>query len=739
TMTPPATNLTGTITLASTSSDAANGSGVASVRYEYKPTSGSTWVTACTSSTSPYSCSFNTGSATDGLYDFRAVAIDGVNLTGTSAAVTSRRIDNTAPGATMGALAANLTGSVSLTSTLIDGGSGVASAQYQYKLTSDSTWTNACSSSTSPYSCSFNTASVSDGLYDVRVIATDNVGNAGTSTAVFSRRIDNTNPTVTMGSVPAWVDASISLTSNPADDGGIASVQYQYKLSTSGIWLTACNSASTPFSCSYNTAALTNGSLYDFRVTATDNAGRTATSGTVQSRMDHVNPAVTLTAPATNLGGSVTLASTPTDANSGVDQVQYQYKLSSSGTWLDACSASSSPWTCAFDISGLADGFYDFRVIATDNVGRTAPSAASTGRRIDNTDPATATLNAVGTPLSGTVAFGGAATDNGGGSGIATWAVQYSPAGTGTWTTLCSDNATPYACNGNVDAIADGLYDFRALATDNAGNTRASTVQTNRRIDTDGPVASVTSPVSGTRVRGNVTLTANATDPVGVQRVEFQVFYLGAWLTFCTDYSASYPCTGDSTGVADGTYQVRVVATDTLNHSSNSAPITLIIDNTGPVATDVQATNGGTGGRIDSGDSMTFTWNEAVTPASIMTGWSGASQPIRVFVDNNVAGNNDGIFIYHPTANTRLNVTSATGLRLNTTYVTGDVWLNGTMTMSGNSVTVTVGSLISGTSTGGVTGNATMQWNSSNATTDSLGNTGTGNTVNESGGGDRDF
>ncbi len=119
-MTAPAANLNGSVTLASTSSDAANGTGVASVRYEYKPSSGSTWSTACTSGTTPFSCSFNTTTATDGLYDFRAVAIDGVNLSGASAAVASRRIDNTAPTATMGALAANLSGSVSLTSTLTD-------------------------------------------------------------------------------------------------------------------------------------------------------------------------------------------------------------------------------------------------------------------------------------------------------------------------------------------------------------------------------------------------------------------------------------------------------------------------------------------------------------------------------------------------------------------------------------------------------------------------------------------
>jgi hypothetical protein len=739
TMTAPAANLTGTVTLASTSSDAANGSGVASVRYEYKPSAGSTWSTACTGSTTPFSCSFNTTAATDGLYDFRAVAIDGVNLTGTSAAVTSRRIDNTAPTATMGALAATLSGSVSLTSTLADSGTGVASAQYQYKLTSDSTWTNSCSSSTTPYSCTLNTATLTDGLYDFRVVATDNVGNTGTSTAVFSRRVDNTNPTVTMGSVPAWVDASIALTSTPADGGGIASVQYQYKLSTSGTWLNACSSATTPYSCTFNTAALTNGSAYDFRAVATDNAARTGTSGTVQSRMDHVNPAVTMTAPAANLSGSVTLASTPTDANSGVADVQYQYKLSSSGTWLDACSSPApAPWTCAFDISGLADGLYDFRAIATDNVGRTATSAASTGRRIDNTIPATTTLNAVGTPLAGNVNFAGTATDNTGGSGIASWKVQYAPAGTTTWTDLCTDSTTPFgSCTGNVDSIADGLYDFRAVGTDAAGNTRASTVQTNRRIDTEGPVAAVTSPANGTRVSGNVSLTAAATDPAGVTSVEFQVFYLGGWFTFCTDYSASYTCTGNSTGVADGTYQVRVLATDSLNHTSTSAPITLIIDNNGPNATAIDSANGGTAGRIDNGDTITFTWNEAIDPASIMGGWNGSSQAIQMRGTNN--GNSDTLDFFTTGGGTHLNLTEGTLLDTNANYLSGTVNFNATMVMSGNSVIVTIGSQIG---TGGVNTGVTtltdLQWDSANEVTDVLGNAASGNAVTETGN-DRDF
>ncbi len=61
------------------------------------------------------------------------------------------------------------------------------------------------------------------------------------------------------------------------------------------------------------------------------------------------------------------------------------------------------------------------------------------------------------------------------------------------------------------------------------------------------------------------------------------------------------------------------------------------------------------------------------------------------------------------------------------------------MTMSGNSVTVTVGSLISGTINTGVTTGTAHHWNSSNAATDVAGNTATGNTATEAGAADRDF
>ena len=111
----------------------------------------------------------------------------------------------------------------------------------------------------------------------------------------------------------------------------------------------------------------------------------------------------------------------------------------------------------------------------------------------------------------------------------------------------------------------------------------------------------------------------------------------------------------------------------------------------------------------------------------------------RSCVDNNVAGNNDAILIYNSTGTTRLNITAVAGLRLNANYASTDAWLNGTMTMTGSTVTVTAGSTISGTLLTGVTTSTALNWNSSNAATDVAGNTATGNTANESGTTDRDF
>jgi subtilisin family serine protease len=101
------------------------------------------------------------------------------------------------------------------------------------------------------------------------------------------------------------------------------------------------------------------------------------------------------------------------------------------------------------------------------------------------------------------------------------------------------------------------------------------------------PQTSISSPVNGATVSGSVTITANATDPSGVKSVEFYVD--GAWK--CTDTTASYTCSWDTTAVANATHTVTARAYDTWNNMGTSAPVSVTVSNV--VAPPDIVTNGG--------------------------------------------------------------------------------------------------------------------------------------------------
>ena len=344
-----------------------------------------------------------------------------------------------------------------------------------------------------------------------------------------------------MGAVPAWSDASVTLTSTPADGGGIASVQYQYRVVPGG----RVDERLHVGDHALLLLVQHDGADHRHRLRLPRDRHRQRGAHrhlhhTVTGRIDHVSPTVTMTAPAANLAGSVTLASTAADANSGVASVLYEYKLSSGSTWTTACTGATTPFTCAFNTASVADGLYDFRATATDNAGRTTTSAAVTSRRIDNTNPVTSTLAAVGTNLAGNVNFTGTAADNAGGSGVA-------------------QLEGPDLAHGrqHLDRPVHRHDDPVRRVHRQRRRPRRRHLRLPRgrhrprrqhagldgpdqqRVDTDGPVTSVATPVNNARVSGNVTMTANATDPAGVTTVDFQVLLGGDWFTFCTDNTAA--------------------------------------------------------------------------------------------------------------------------------------------------------------------------------------------------------
>ena len=471
-----------------------------------------------------------------------------------------------------------LRGSVTLTATAASN-RGIASVRFQRAGAGTSTWTDVCVDTVAPYTCAWNDA---DGLYDVRAVALDSAGYSRTAT-VTGRRIDNTAPATTLTDPGSPLTGAKTLSATASDAGsGVASVALQYR--SGGEWTTICAQAS----CSWSTSALPDG-LYDLRSLATDTAGNTSTSVVSNRRVDNRAPSIAVNSPAT-ARGTITVSSTLDDgAGSGVASVRYQFR-SGAGAWSDVCNATSAPFTCSADTAGVPDGVYDVRAIATDGVGL-ATTSATLSLRVDNTAPSSVALTDPGSPLSGSVTLTATAVDAG--SGIASVRIERAPAGGSTWTEVCTDTAAPYSC---AWSDADGLYDLRAVATDVAGNTRTSAVVASRRLDTAGPAVTLTDP--GSPLRGSVTLNATATDPAGVASVTFQRKSSSGstWTTICTDNAAPYTCAWSTS--ADGAYDLRATALDTLGRSTNSAVVaSRQVDNTAPVASAVSAVNGsGTAG-----------------------------------------------------------------------------------------------------------------------------------------------
>ena len=361
-------------------------------------------------------------------------------------------------------------------------------------------------------------------------------------------------------------------------------------------------------------------------------------------------------------------------------------------------------------------------------------SSESPAATADGTSPSSVTLSDPGSPLRGDVTLSGTATDSG--SGVATARLQYAPAGTTTWSDGCTDTFVPYSCVLATATLADGLYDLRLLATDGAGNTTPSAIVASRRIDNTGPSVTLTDP--GPYLRRTVTLAATSSDTdTGVASVRIQRAPTGSstWTDVCTDTTSPYSCMLDTTLAPNGSYDFRAIATDVAgNVSTSPVVVNRIIDNAAPTGVDIQTTNvaGGTAGKPESGDVVTYTFSEPMNAASILAGWTGAATPVVVRFRNT---NPDGLTVFNASNTTQLalgSVASGNG------YVTADrTFTASSMVLSGSTISVTLGTPSGATPT--ATGTTSLRWTTSTAATDLAGNPLVAGTITETGIIDLDF
>ncbi|MGH3045764.1 MAG: OmpL47-type beta-barrel domain-containing protein [Gaiellaceae bacterium] len=527
----------------------------------------------------------------DGLHTFQVRATDPAGNTDASPATHTWTVDTVDPtgSLTTPADGAFVRGTVAVSSDSADAGSGVDSVLLERRPSGGGAWTPIATDTSVPYSVDWDTSAVADGDYELRAVTTDAAGNAFISPA-RSLTVDNTAPSsAVLDPLPAAIRNGQELTGSGADAGsGVDSLTYVYCAGTS------CTPSSPVGSSSSGPAFAVTWSSQpadgDHQVLARvmDRAGNTLDSAKRTVIVDNTSPTGSLTAPANGAGvsGTVAVSSDSADAASGVATALFERRVSGGGAWASIGTDSTAPYSVDWDTAPLADGDYDLRAVTTDSAGNAVVSATRTVA-VDNNAPTVSLTAPSGfvnsaAPDPFTVT---AASPDGDVAGVEFFSCSNASleCDAGSWASLGTDMSVPYEASWPIDA--DGNRALRAVATDGASNTGEDVVDVT--IDRTAPSGSLTAPAEGAFVSGTVAVASDSADAgSGVSSAVFERRPAGggAWTEIGTDTFVPYTVDWDTSALADGDYDLRVVTTDAAGNSATSAAWTVTVDNGAPSA-----------------------------------------------------------------------------------------------------------------------------------------------------------
>jgi hypothetical protein len=383
----------------------------------------------------------------------------------------------------------------------------------------------------SPYSLSWNTAALADGPAVITARAYDTSNNSTTSAGV-TVTVDNTVPDTTISAGPTGTvtstSASFSFSSSEA------SVTYNCKLD--GGNYTACTSPKN-----YTGLA---GGVHTFYVRASDAAGNVDATPASQSWTVVVPPDTSISA-----GPSGTVTSTSASFSFTSTQNGSTFTCSLDGATFSAC-------TSPIAYTNLSNGSHTFQVAAIYQ-GITDPTPASRTWTINLAPDTTITAGPTGTVSSTSASFSFTSTQSG-----STFTCSLDG---GAFSTCTSPAAYTNLTSGSHTFLVAAIYQ---------GNTDPTPASRTWTVDAIAPTGvAVTAPSNGASVTGQVTISASASDNVGVVSVRF---YVDGQL-IATDTSSPFNVNWNTRNISKTTHTLYVIATDAAGNTTQSATITVTV------------------------------------------------------------------------------------------------------------------------------------------------------------------
>jgi hypothetical protein len=568
--------------------------------------------------------SFTTPSLSDGVHEFSAVASDGGSESAPSTALTVT-VDTVPPAAPIiasftedtGALNDNLTSDNALTLT------GTAEANATVELFDGATSLGSTTADGAG-NWSFDTASLADGTHEFSAVATDAAGNASTASSTLTVEIDATAPnaptidsfTNDSGTVGDGVtsDNTLTLTGTAESNARVTLFDGAAQIGT----VTADGSGNWTF----NTATLSDGA-HSFTAVASDAAGNESTSSSpLIATIDTLAPsAPTITGFSDDTGtqgdgqtADNTLTFTGT-AEAGATVNLFAGAVNVGQAVADG----DGNWTVT--TAAMANGSYSFTAVATDIAGNSSFASTNTNVTINATAPNAPVITGYSTD-SGVAGDGltNDATPTISGSAVSGETISIYDGATLLGTTF-TDGAGNW--NFTSPALADGLHNITATATNAEGTTGAASGVLALTIDTVAPAAPVVFSISDdTNIPFDGQTSDNTLTFTGRAEVGATVnVYLGATIvaTGVVDGDGNWSATTGE--LADGYYSFDVRAVDAAGNASPTASGgIMVVDTSSPAAptiTGYSNDNGVIGDNLTSDATLTLTGTAAAGSQSI--------------------------------------------------------------------------------------------------------------------------
>jgi hypothetical protein len=278
------------------------------------------------------------------------------------------------------------------------------------------------------------------------------------------------------------------------------------------------------------------------------------------------------------LSGTVTVNVTAYDDLTDLARVEV---YSDSGVLLGSMTV--PPYSVAWNTAGAAYGPHTLYAKAYDQAGNVATSATVPVTVPDLTPPSVSiTAPSYNQSVTGSaVAITASATDAGGIARVDFF---------GDGALLGSDTTAPYSITWDTTAVLPGAHTLLAKAYDQAGNVGTSFTVQAYVYDSTPPVVTLTAPAAGASLSGSVTLSATASDFVGVSFIYFysDAGYIG------TANTAPYSVVWNTGTVPYGPHTLYAKAYDAaLNAGTSQIIAVTVLDATPPTVSITSPANGG--------------------------------------------------------------------------------------------------------------------------------------------------